>query len=899
MPRKRQILIVDDTPASLKLLSDLLKAEGFDVRSALCGELALEAAAHYPPDLVLLDIMMPGMDGFEVCRRLKADQRTSAIPVLFISALTDTQEKLDGFRLGAVDFVTKPFCREELLARVQTHLEIGLLRHHLEDRVEERSRQLLASQAQLKATLNDLEIANAHLHTLLRTIPDLVWLKDPDGIFLACNRQTERWLGAAEEDIVGKTDYDFVAAELAERFRNDDRQALEHNNVYADENRLTFASDGYQGIFEILNTPMRDQKGQLIGVLGIARDISERKNAEVRIRRQMQLYATLSQCNKALLHCRGEEELFARICRVATELDGIRAAWIGRMENDTGPLKLVATFGAEAPSGRIEIGSASPYGSGPVAESLRNLEPSWCEALEHDPVATLWSTHNRGAWVASAALPLSFGQTDVGVLVLYADHIDRFDYATRDLLVEMADEINFALETFHREYARQRAEAKVERLVFYDPLTNLPNRRLLHDRVSHALAVATRSNGHGAILFVGLDDFKTLNDSKGHAVGDLLLIEVAKRIQACVREDDSVARLGGDQFVVVLNGLAETLAQASQQAQDVAEHVLAAIGQPYWLEHWQYHCSASAGITMFYADKHSAEELLQYTETAMYKAKSAGRNSILFYNPSMQVDLEKRTVLENDLRSALRQQQFVLFYQMQVDQHGGIQGAETLIRWQHPSRGLVSPLEFITLAEKNGLILPIGQWVLETACSQLKAWEGDARMRGLTLAVNVSASQFHQPDFVDLVKRVLNAYDLAPNRLKLELTESLVLGDIDDAIVKMHQLRQLGVRFSVDDFGTGYSSLSYLTKLPIDQLKIDKSFVRNIRVTPSDTVIVQTILGMAENLGLECIAEGVETQEQHAFLLQHGCKQFQGYLFSMPLPLADFEVRVVAGKASY
>ena len=437
-------------------------------------------------------------------------------------------------------------------------------------------------------------------------------------------------------------------------------------------------------------------------------------------------------------------------------------------------------------------------------------------------------------------------------------------------------------------------EAKIYSLAFHDPLTGLPNRRLLLDRLQHTLAAGARHRKHGAVLFIDLDNFKALNNTKGHNVGDLLLLEVAGRLQRCVREGDTVARLGGDEFIVILESLSKDAPHAAAQTETVGEKILAAISQPYSLpgqEH-EHHCSASIGTTLFRSQGVTVDELLKRTETAMYESKNAGRNTLRFFDPSMQSALESRTALEKDLRSALTENQFRLYYQMQANPADKIVGAEVLIRWQHPLRGLVSPLQFIPLAEETGLILLIGQWVLDTACAQLKAWESDPRTHGLQLAVNVSARQFHQADFVEQVCQTIRHHAINPDRLKLELTESLVLDSIDETIIKMQALREIGVRFSMDDFGTGYSSLSYLTQLPLDQLKIDQSFVRNIGVKSSDAVIVQTIIGMASNLGMEVIAEGVETEEQRAFLEQHGCTLFQGFLFGRPEMIDKFEARL-------
>jgi len=439
---------------------------------------------------------------------------------------------------------------------------------------------------------------------------------------------------------------------------------------------------------------------------------------------------------------------------------------------------------------------------------------------------------------------------------------------------------------------RKKAESEIHHLAFYDPLSQLPNRRLLLDRLRQAVITSARNQTGGALLFIDLDNFKTLNDTKGHGIGDLLLIEVAKRLHACVREVDTLSRFGGDEFVLLLEDLSGEIAQAAMQARGVGEKVLEALSQPYVLEGHEFHSSSSMGITLFINYKDKLDELLKQADTAMYEAKRSGRNTLRFFDPVMQEELEVHAQLEAGLREALRKQEFRLYYQMQIDHTGRILGAEVLLRWMHPGIGMISPVQFIPLAEESGLIIPVGKWVLESACHQLKKWESDPRTRDFQLSVNVSGRQFRQADFVSQVIEILRNTAINPLRLKLELTESIVLDDVADTIAKMQALRQAGVSFSMDDFGTGYSSLSYLTQLPLQQLKIDQSFVRNIGTKASEAII-QTIIGMAGNLGMEVIAEGVETQEQRDFLESMGCLFYQGYLFSKPVPLEVFILKIV------
>ena len=432
--------------------------------------------------------------------------------------------------------------------------------------------------------------------------------------------------------------------------------------------------------------------------------------------------------------------------------------------------------------------------------------------------------------------------------------------------------------------SRKLAEAQIERLAFYDALTGLPNRRLLHDRLQHAVAAGARRRGHGALLFIDLDNFKTINDTQGHDVGDELLKQVAARLSQCVRQTDTVARLGGDEFVVMLDELDERELEAAAQAEAVGRKILDALNLPFEVARQSHHSSPSIGVAVFGEQRESADELLKRADLAMYQAKAAGRNTMRFFDPEMQTVVSERAALETDLRQGLARGELLLHYQPVVDALGQTTGMEALARWQHPSRGWVSPARFIPLAEQSGLILPLGQWVLEVACGQLVTWSAQHAKRAWSMAVNVSARQFRHPDFVQQVLNTLRTTGANPYRLKLELTESLLVADVDEAIAKMSELRSIGVSFALDDFGTGYSSLSYLQRLPLDQLKIDQSFVRDVVTSQNDAAIVRTILSLAHSMQLTVVAEGVETRGQHEFLAQCGCKAFQGYLFGRPAP---------------
>ncbi|WP_394788084.1 EAL domain-containing protein [Rhodoferax sp.] len=445
---------------------------------------------------------------------------------------------------------------------------------------------------------------------------------------------------------------------------------------------------------------------------------------------------------------------------------------------------------------------------------------------------------------------------------------------------------------------RKASEDEINNLAFYDPLTLLPNRRLLLDRLKQALLATSRTGRRGALLFIDLDHFKTLNDTLGHDKGDLLLQQVAQRLSTCVREHDTVARLGGDEFVVILEDLGEDADEVAAHCKAVGEKIFATLSCAYLLAGHDVRSTPSIGVALFDGQSSSIDELLKQADLAMYQAKTAGRNTLRFFDSAMQAAVSDRAILEADLREALVQQQFMLYYQPQVMGDRHITGAEVLLRWRHPQRGLVSPAEFIPLAEETGLILPLGAWVLDTACAQLALWALRPDTAQFSIAVNVSARQMQQDDFVDQVLAALQRNGVPASRLKLELTESVLVTDVEKTIAKMAVLKSAGVGFSLDDFGTGYSSLTYLKRLPLDQLKIDQSFIKDILIDPNDAAIAKMVIALAESLGLTVIAEGVEIDAQRVFLARHGCHTYQGYLMGRPMPIAEFEV-ALAGKGFF
>lgn len=464
---------------------------------------------------------------------------------------------------------------------------------------------------------------------------------------------------------------------------------------------------------------------------------------------------------------------------------------------------------------------------------------------------------------------------------------------------DKANAITHYVSTFTDITNRKSNEAEIENLAYYDSLTNLPNRRLLTDRLKLAMSNSTRNLRNGALFFIDLDNFKTLNDVHGHDLGDLLLQQVAERLTRCVRDSDTVARLGGDEFVVMLQDLSPIQSEAIMQADQVGQKILTALCEPYVFQNFTHHGSASIGVTLINDGNRSVDDLLKRADLAMYKAKDCGRNSLRFFDPEMQANITARSELESDMRIGIEEGQFLLYYQPQANQFGEITGVEALLRWNHPVLGMVPPKDFIPVAEESGLILPLGQWILEEACRQLNTWSEYPHTAHLTLSVNVSAIQFHHKEFINNVLDTLDSSKISPSRLKIELTESLLVRDIESVILKMLTLKDRGVSFALDDFGTGYSSLSYLKRLPLDQLKIDQSFLHDALSHPRDAAIISAIVAMGKSLGMMVIAEGVETIAQFNFLKKEGCNNFQGYYFGRPEPSTPGSENLMRSKMVY
>lgn len=863
-----------------------------------------------------------------------------------------------------------------------------------------------------KRTLEITETKN-FLLTLLDSIPDMIWLKSTEGTYLLCNPMFEHFFGAKEKDIIGKNDYDFVDKELADFFREKDRLVMETKKKTTNEEWVKFADDGHSVLLETTKIPMFDESGSLMGVLGVAHDITSKHDNLQHLHQLSQMYAALSQCNHAIIHAKTSEELFSSICASAVTHGGLDMAWIGLIDQSSKRIYPVASYGDTTnylDGIEISIQGDIPSGQGPTGTAAREDRAFWCQDYMNDPATLPWRKREATSnWKASAALPIHLYNDVIGVFTIYSNHLNHFDVSVQELLIKMSIDISFAMENFDREAkrktsqeslakteklleemsnmahvggwefnvltgegtwteevarihdmelsqagktmtefsvyeeiwlekiktamsqaindaksydlelqmmtpkgnkkwvrtigipivengsvvrvrgsmqditAQKSAEEKVLWLANFDSLTELPNNNLLQDRVKYLLNIAQRNNEPLTVMFMDLDNFKNINDSLGHTIGDKVLIEVANRLKTAVREEDTVARLGGDEFIMLFPKTDENAAI------HIAAKLITAISQSSIIGHNELTITPSIGISIYPNDGEDFETLLKHADTAMYKVKNSNRNGFQFFTQEMQSNLARNLRLENSLRQALERNELQLHYQPQISLlNGDIIGAEALLRWHHPELGMISPAEFIPIAENSGQIIAIGEWVLQTAIQQAKEWM-DSGFAPIIIAVNLSAVQFRQKNLLNVVTDILEKVQLPNEYLELELTEAVTMHDPESVIKVMNKFHEQGIRMSIDDFGTGYSSLNYLKKFKVYKLKIDRSFINDLASDSDDRAIINAIIDMAQSLGMQTIAEGVETAEQVDFLQKHGCDEVQGYYFSKPLSSVEFE----------
>ena len=693
-----------------------------------------------------------------------------------------------------------------------------------------------------KRIANSLLESHNLLQLVIDTAPVRIFWKDRESRYLGCNSIFARDVGEqSPQEVIGKDDFQLSAVKHPELYRADDYQVIEEGIPKLDFEDYRSIADDCRLWVKASKIPLRNQESEIIGVLGVYRDITEDKRLEQELRIAATAFETLEG-----ITITDANEIIVRVNKAFTQITGYM------------PEEVVGKKTSILKSGHHDQAFYC------TMHAALQREGQW--------EGEIWDRHKDGhiypKWLAITAVK---------------DHQDRVTHYVG----------NFTDIT-----ERKTSEEKIMSLAFYDTLTGLANRRLLTERLEHAIAIVARTGHHGALLFLDLDNFKLLNDSQGHGVGDELLIEVAHRLKGCVRETDTVARLGGDEFIVLLEECGTVSDSAALQVKTVAEKIVAALAEPYVLSSVVHNCSSSIGIALFSSSATTADVMLAQADTAMYAAKKSGKNAYRFFDPAMQQELEQRAKFESALRQAINNDQFKLYYQPQVDDNKQMIGVEALIRWYHPELGLVHPLQFIPLAEESDIILSIGHWVLQTACAQLQAWQSSPLTQKLSIAVNVSAKQFYQPGFVDEVRQAMAQYEIKPGQLKLELTESMVLKEMDIAVLKMLELKAIGVVLSMDDFGTGYSSLSYLKNLPVDQIKIYKSFMDDIKTNNNDAYIIHSVITLGNLMEIAVVAEGVEDSEQDELLKSLGCKVFQGYLFGKPVPVEELESRLLMASCS-
>src|ERR1035437_2104173 len=680
-------------------------------------------------------------------------------------------------------------------------------------------------------------IGNVAFREIFDVAADAMFILDQDGLILEVNQIAYEQLGYTKAEMVGRAIADFVPPPLAAATR--DRLANVRKHGYLIYESAMVRKDGSVLPVEIGNKVIEHAGGN--SYYGVARDISERKRLDQALKESEARFRTLSED--------APEAIVIHDLDTGKFIDATTSAErLFACERDEilqhGPEYF---FAPDQPEGTPSIASIQERGQRILAGEQMKFERLIRNGKGQDIFCE----------VRLVRLP------SANANLIRASYLDITE--------------------------RKMAADKIEHLAFYDSLTDLPNRRLMLDRLDQALIASNRSAKFGVLMILDLDNFKAINDTKGHDVGDRLLIEVAHRIVSSVRPEDTVSRLGGDEYVVLVEALGPDETLAASRAEMIAEKIRIALTQPYALYRGEpaQHSTSSIGVTLFRGNELAIDILLKQADMALYQAKGAGRNTIRFFNPAMQAVIESRSRMEAALRNGLQNGEFQLHYQPKVDQEGRTNGAEALLRWMSADQGQVSPVNFIPLAENTGIIIPLGLWVMQTACAQLKAWSESPGTCDLQISINVSARQFHEANFVGQVFDSLKQSGANPKLLKLELTESVVLEDVEDVITRMQQIKALGVTFSLDDFGTGFSSLSYLKRLPLDEVKIDQSFVRDVTSDANDAAIVRAIIAMSRSLGIQVIAEGVETEEQLHFLKENGCMNFQGYLFGKPMQIEE------------
>ena len=858
-------------------MSDGFEGSGVAVSSE--GSSKLYSGVHVPTANWLVLAALPTEVAFKPLRTLQAYlygfasflTLTAAVLIhlmlrRLLIPLQETGRLIQRMTDGEIPLAPIPVARDD---------EVGQLVHKFN--------QLVRDRQQHEAALAESE---RRFRVLVEQAPDGIFVQ-AGGVLVYSNSAALRLFGAASSaDLLGRT--------LLSLVHPDSREAVAQRIAKLNQNQelvptmeFTYLKlDGTPIEVEISAVPF--SFGSENGSLAFVRDVGARKLAAQASQRMNRALLLLSDCNTALVHADREQSLLDQICHLVVAKGGYRMAWVGYARDDAaGTIKPVAHGGVV--DGFLDTAVISwggtQRGTSPTGRAIRTGQTQINHDFQSNGTPAIWreAAVARG-FKSSIALPLTGGGRTFGALAIYAGAEGAFQDDEVALLQELANNLAYGIETLRNRQQREVVEEKLAFLAHHDALTGLPNRLLLRDRFDHAMTQALRDHSKIALLFLDLDDFKQINDSLGHAMGDRLLVALTERLRSCVRDADTISRQGGDEFIILMGGLAETGTVVR-----IAQQILEAISEPFHVDDQQVTTSFSIGISLYPDDADAFDTLLKNADSALYHAKDSGRNAYSFFAADMNVDALARMQLQNRLRSALKNGEFLLHYQPQLAIGSGrVVGVEALLRWQPPDSALVPPGVFIPVAEQSGLIVAIGEWVVNEACRQGAAWQASG-LTSLVVGLNISAMQFRRGNILETVKAALEASGLPAHCLELELTESVLLQDINAAMITLHSLKQLGVKLAIDDFGTGYSSLSYLKRLAVDKLKIDQSFVRDIADDPDDAAIVNAIVQLGHTLQLTVIAEGVETEGQLAFLTESGCDEAQGYLFSRPVPAQALE----------
>jgi diguanylate cyclase (GGDEF)-like protein/PAS domain S-box-containing protein len=851
------ILIAEDAAADAALCERELRRGGvtFELLRVDRREDYERALAEFRPDLILSDFSMPTFDGMAALRL--ARERLGDIPFIFVSGTIGEDRAVEAMRAGATDYVLK-----DRLERL-----VPVTKRALQEAQERRA----ARQAE-----QAFRESEERFRSVMQHLPARAAIRDLEGRFQFVNETWERVTAMKAEAALGRRYEDILSAEYAAAAKAIDEEVVRTGRAVSRTFQETAARGGRWWFST--HFPIRDAGGRVSGTATISIDVTEQKEQEAKIARLSRIREVLSGINSAIVRIRDRQELVTEACRIAAEQGGFGLAWIGSYDSATGDVTPIAWTGEGSDSLKQHMATARAdvsEGHGSVGRAIRERRP----VFTNDLAAEVGVGGRRRqamrdlGYRSLIALPLIVEESVAGVLVLFTKEPGFFNDEELKLLTELSADISFALDHIGK-------EERLNYLAYYDALTGLPNRTLFHERVSQLIHAAGPGSPGFAVVVLDAERFRSINETLGVAAGDHLLGRIAERLSQAVGDDGSVARISADQFAAMLGGARS----GTDVAHVLEQRIFAALNEPFPATGQDLRIPFRAGIAMYPADGATAETLFINAEAALAKAKESGER-FLFYAAQMNARVAERLRLENALRRAVREEQFVLHYQPRIElATGQLCGFEALIRWRHPERGLVPPGEFIPILEDTGLIFDAGRWALRRAVLDHAAWRTEG-LNAQRIAVNISAIHLKRKDFIEDIQAALSAADGSGANIDIELTESMLMEDVEGNIQKLKTIRAMGLQVAIDDFGTGYCSLSYLAKLPIDSLKIDRSFVSQIARGPEQMALVSTVISLARALNLKVVAEGVETDEQANLLRLLRCDEAQGYLFGRPEPL--------------